>query len=41
MNLFSIITAIVVLGIVWGGLIIFLVKASVYEKKKKVNGKED
>lgn len=30
----TIITAILVLGIVWGGLIFFLRKAFIYEKKK-------
>jgi hypothetical protein len=41
MSLSTIITAVIVLGIVWGGFVIFLFKASSYEKKKKVNGKED
>jgi hypothetical protein len=41
MNVSTIITAVIILGIVWGGLIIFLFKASSFEKKKKVNGKED
>lgn len=34
MSLASIITSIVVVGIVWGGLTYFLVKAIKYEKKK-------
>lgn len=41
MTLVSIITAVVVLGIVWGGLTIFLTKASSYEKKKNSDGKEE
>lgn len=34
----TIITAICVLGIVWGGLIFFIRKAFFYEKKKSLNG---
>jgi hypothetical protein len=40
MNVFSIITMIIVLGIVWGGLSIFLFKAVKYEKMKETNGKD-
>jgi len=40
MNAFTIITAIVVLGIVWGGLSFFLSKALKYEKMKMKDGKE-
>jgi len=34
----TIITAIIVLSVVWGGLIYFIRKALFYEKKKSVNG---
>jgi hypothetical protein len=40
MNIYTIITAILVLGIVWGGLIFFLSKAFRYEKMKRKNGEE-
>jgi len=40
MNLFTIITAAIVMGIVWGGLIFILRKAFKYEKLKKENGEE-
>jgi hypothetical protein len=40
MNIFSIITMIIVLGIVWGGLSVLLFKAVKYEKLKEMNGKE-
>jgi len=40
MNMFTIITAIIVIGIVWGGLTFFLSKALKYEKLKMKNGKE-
>ena len=40
MNAFTIITAIVVLGIVWGGLSFFLSKALKYEKMKMKNGEK-
>jgi len=40
MNPFTIITAIIVIGIVWGGLFFFLSRALKYEKLKKGNGKE-
>jgi hypothetical protein len=40
MNLFAIITAVIVIGIVWGGLLFFLRKAFKYEKLKMKNGKE-
>jgi hypothetical protein len=40
MNLFSIFTMIIVLGIVWGGLSVFLFKAAKYEKLKEKNGEK-
>ena len=40
MNLFTIITAIVVIGIVWGGVTFFLSRALKYEKMKQRDGKE-
>lgn len=40
MNLFTIITAVLVLGIVWGGLVFFFSKAFRYEKMKRENGEE-
>lgn len=40
MSLPSILTLIVVVGIVWGGLTYFLFKAIKFEKKKLNNGKE-
>lgn len=40
MELSGIITMIVVLGIVWGGLSFFLSRAVKYEKLKRKNGEE-
>ena len=40
MNMVTIITALIVIGIVWGGLLFFLRKAFKYEKIKQGNGKE-
>jgi hypothetical protein len=40
MNMVTIITALIVIGIVWGGLLFFLRKAFKYEKLKMKNGKE-
>lgn len=40
MGILSILTLIVVVGIVWGGLTYFLFKAIKFEKKKVNNGKE-
>ncbi len=40
MTLSTIITMIIVLGIVWGGLSIFIFKAFKYEKLKSKNGEE-
>jgi uncharacterized protein YneF (UPF0154 family) len=40
MNIFTIITAAIVVGIVWGGLLFFLRKAMKYEKLKQKNGEE-
>jgi hypothetical protein len=38
--MFTIITAIIVIGIVWGGLSFFLSRALKYEKMKIKDGKE-
>ncbi|MGQ9797866.1 MAG: MetS family NSS transporter small subunit [Ignavibacterium sp.] len=38
MKIETIITAVIVLSVVWGGLIYFIRKALFYEKKKSVNG---
>jgi hypothetical protein len=40
MNIFTILTAVVVLGIVWGGLTFFLTRAMKYEKMKSENGEK-
>jgi len=40
MNIFAIITAIIVIGIVWGGLFFFLTRAMKFEKLKESNGKD-
>ncbi|HSW53895.1 MAG TPA: MetS family NSS transporter small subunit [Ignavibacteriaceae bacterium] len=40
MSITSIITALVVIGVVWGGLTFFLSQALKYEKLKQKNGKE-
>lgn len=40
MSISTVVTAIIVIGIVWGGLTLFLIKASSYEKKKRLNGEE-
>jgi len=40
MSLLSILTSVVVIGIVWGGLTCFLIKAIKYEKKKLNDGEE-
>ncbi|KAA0240523.1 MAG: MetS family NSS transporter small subunit [Ignavibacteriota bacterium] len=40
MNTLTIITALIVIGIVWGGLTFFLSRALKYEKMKQENGKE-
>jgi len=40
MNLFTIITALIVIGIVWGGLAFYLSRAVKYEKLKIKDGKE-
>ncbi|AFH48368.1 Hypothetical protein IALB_0656 [Ignavibacterium album JCM 16511] len=34
------ITAVIVLSVVWGGLIYFIRKALFYEKRKSLNGKD-
>lgn len=41
MNYFTVITACIVLGIVWGGLAFFISKAVKYEKLKSENGKKE
>ncbi|MCG6913813.1 MetS family NSS transporter small subunit [bacterium BMS3Abin03] len=40
MNFITIITMIIVLGIVWGGLLFFILSARKYEKVKSQDGKE-
>jgi hypothetical protein len=40
MEISTIITMVLVLGIVWGGLTFFLVRAIKYEKVKLKNGEE-
>lgn len=40
MNISMIITIIFVLGIVWGGLVYFLLRAVKYEKLKSSNGEK-
>ena len=40
MNIYTILTAIIVIGIVWGGLTFFLTRALKYEKMKIKNGDE-
>ena len=40
MNALTIITAVIVIGIVWGGLTFFLSRALKYEKIKMQNGEE-
>jgi len=40
MGFFTIITAILVIGIVWGGFAFFLSRALKYEKLKLKNGEE-
>ena len=40
MSLGTIITMVLVIGIVWGGLAFFLYKAMKYEKVKSQNGKD-
>lgn len=40
MNIFTIITGVIVIGIVWGGLTFFLTKALKYEKMKMKNGSQ-
>ncbi len=40
MNAFTILTAVIVIGIVWGGLLFFISKAFKHEKMKKKNGEE-
>jgi heme/copper-type cytochrome/quinol oxidase subunit 2 len=40
MSFFSIITMIIVVCIVWGGVTFFMIKAFKYEKAKKRDGEE-
>jgi len=40
MDIITIITMICVLGLVWGGLVIFISKAFKHEKLKQKNGQE-
>lgn len=40
MNLLTLITAIIVIGIVWGGEIFFISRAMNFEKRKSENGKK-
>ena len=40
MNIFAIITAIIVIGILWGGLFFSLTRAMKFEKLKESNGKD-
>jgi hypothetical protein len=40
MNIFTVITAVIVISIVWGGLTFFLSHALKYEKMKMKNGEE-
>jgi len=40
MDLSTIITALIVIGIVWGGMVFFLSKALKYEKMKMKNDEE-
>lgn len=40
MNILTILTAAIVLGVVWGGLVFFLVRAMKYEKLKTENGEK-
>ena len=40
MSIYSILTMVIVLGIVWGGVIFFISRAFKYEKLKKPDGKK-
>jgi hypothetical protein len=40
MNFITIITMLIVLGIVWGGMTFFLTRAIKYEKLKEKNGED-
>ncbi len=39
MSLTTIITMILILGLVWGGVVFFMIRAFKYEKIKESNGK--
>lgn len=41
MDIFTIVTAVLVLGIVWGGLVFFISRAVKYEKLKTGNGEKE
>jgi len=40
MNIYTIVTAVIIIGIVWGGVTFFLSRALKYEKLKQRDGKE-
>jgi hypothetical protein len=40
MSIFTILTAVIVVGIVWGGVTFFLTRAMKYEKLKERNGEK-
>lgn len=40
MRIETIITAVIVLSIVWGGLVYFVRRALFYERQKSLNGKD-
>lgn len=40
MNIYSILTMVIILGIVWGGVVFFMTRAFKYEKLKKNNGEK-
>jgi len=41
MNFITIITMLIVLGIIWGGMVFFLTRAIKYEKIKEENGQSE
>jgi hypothetical protein len=40
MSIFTILTAVIVVGVVWGGVTFFLTRAMKYEKLKERNGEK-
>jgi hypothetical protein len=40
MSIFTILTAVIVVGLVWGGVTFFLTRAMKYEKLKEGNGEK-